>query len=103
MATTSLDLDKSEISVTTKSPLESLLGKVDRREARVGVIGLGYVGLPLALGFADAGFTVTGFDIDRRRTEQANNGRSYIGDVNDQVLSDQIETGRFRATNDFAE
>ena len=103
MATTSLDLDKSEISVTTKSPLESLLGKVDRREARVGVIGLGYVGLPLALGFADAGFTVTGFDIDRRRTEQANNGRSYIGDVNDQVLSDQIETGRFRATNDFVE
>jgi UDP-N-acetyl-D-glucosamine dehydrogenase len=103
MATTTLDLDKFEISAPAQSPLESLLGKIQRREARVGVIGLGYVGLPLALSFADAGFTVTGFDIDRERTEQANNGRSYIGDVNKQVLSDQIETGRFRATNDFVE
>ena len=103
MATATLGLDKSETFGASESPLESLLGKIHRREARVGVIGLGYVGLPLALGFARAGFVVTGFDLDRRRAEQANFGRSYIGDVNDRSLKRQVESGRFHATSDFAE
>ena len=87
----------------TPNSLGLLLQKIRRREARVGIIGLGYVGLPLAVEFARAGFSVTGFDIDRHRTEQANNGNSYIGDVNDQTLRQQTEIGRFHATNDFAE
>jgi UDP-N-acetyl-D-glucosamine dehydrogenase len=101
--TTSIALDLSEISETTESPLTTLLSKIHRREARVGVIGLGYVGLPLAVEFARAGFSVTGFDLDRQRTEQANRGSSYIGDVDDQLLRRQIDSGRFHATNDFAE
>ncbi|MGO8734152.1 MAG: nucleotide sugar dehydrogenase [Terriglobia bacterium] len=92
-----------ESHAETQNSLRLLLRKIRRRQARVGIIGLGYVGLPLAVEFAGAGFSVTGFDIDCRRTEQANNGSSYIRDVNDQMLWRQVESGRFRATNDFAE
>ena len=77
----------SEQLAEASDSMELLMRKIHRRQARVGIIGLGYVGLPLAIEFARAGFSVTGFDIDRRRTEQANNGSSYIGDVNDQILS----------------
>jgi UDP-N-acetyl-D-glucosamine dehydrogenase len=90
-------------SETQSSTLAALLGKISRREARVGVIGLGYVGLPLAVDLAQAGFSVTGFDLDRRRTDQANRGNSYIADVDDQTLRQQIQGGRFHATDDFAE
>ncbi len=83
--------------------LAGLLQKISRRQARVGVIGLGYVGLPLAVAFSRAGFSVTGLDLDRRRTEQANGGISYIGDVDNHMLLRQIKTGRFHATSDFAE
>jgi len=82
---------------------EGLLQKIHRRQAKVGIIGLGYVGLPLAVEFARAGFSVTGFDTNRRRAEQANSGSSYIDDVADQTLRDQIDSGRFHATVDFAE
>jgi len=55
--------------------------KIDRRQARIGVIGLGYVGLPLAVEFAAAGFDVTGFDVDTAKVSDLNAGRSYILDV----------------------
>jgi UDP-N-acetyl-D-glucosamine dehydrogenase len=92
-----------ELFAKTPSSFRTLLRKIRRRQARVGVIGLGYVGLPLAVEFARAGFSVTGFDLDRQRAEQANSGSSYIDDVKDQVLWQQIESGRFHATNDFTE
>jgi len=85
------------------SALAGLLGKIGRREARVGVIGLGYVGLPLAVDLAHVGFSVTGFDLDRARIDRANSGISYIADVDDQTLRQQIESSRFHATDDFAE
>jgi UDP-N-acetyl-D-glucosamine dehydrogenase len=81
--------------------LTELIQKILRRQARVGIIGLGYVGLPLAIEFAQAGFSVTGFDVDRDRVEQASGGSSYIGDVPGQTLLRQVESGRLRATNDF--
>jgi UDP-N-acetyl-D-glucosamine dehydrogenase len=88
---------------TALDSLSALLDKIRERQALVGVIGLGYVGLPLALEFASAGFAVTGFDVDSRRVQRANRGNSYIGDVDDQMLRSQIAGARFRATNDFRE
>ena len=58
--------------------LQEWIGRVERREARVGIIGLGYVGLPLALEFGRAGFAVLGFDIDPAKVEKLNRGESYI-------------------------
>ena len=58
-----------------------LTEKLNRRQANVGIIGLGYVGLPLAVEFARAGFTVTGFDADAAKVADINSGRSYILDV----------------------
>ena len=100
---TSVALDLPEIFETTESPVTALLRKIRRREARVGVIGLGYVGLPLAVEFARAGFSVTGFDVDHQRAEQADSGNSYIRDVDSKTLRRQVENGRFHATNDFSE
>ena len=66
------------------------------------VVGLGYVGLPLSLGFARAGFKVVGVDIDPDRVEQLRAGRSHVGDVPDRELAAEIEAGRFDVTADSA-
>lgn len=79
----------------------SLIEKIERREARVGVAGLGYVGLPLALSAIDAGFTVTGIDISSQRLAEIREGRSYLVDVPDEVLRDAIATDRFAVTSDY--
>ena len=77
-----------------------LLRKIIEKIARVGVIGLGYVGLPLAIGFARAGFTVTGIDSDPERVEQLNHGISYIPDVESHEIARLIKEKRFQATTD---
>jgi UDP-N-acetyl-D-glucosamine dehydrogenase len=82
-------------------PDMQLVERLQRREAKVGVIGLGYVGLPLARAFAEAGFQVTGFDIDSRKIEALERGQSYIQAVPTPVLRDLREKGLFRATADF--
>jgi UDP-N-acetyl-D-glucosamine dehydrogenase len=71
--------------------------------ARVGIIGLGYVGLPLAVEFAKAGIRVTGFEIDEKRAKTLNSGRSYIQDVPTRELRGLVRTGLLRATTDFSE
>jgi len=76
--------------------------KIQAREARCGVIGLGYVGLPLALEFARAGLDVTGIDLDERKVRGVTEGRSYIVDVSDAEIAEQVNAGRFRATADFS-
>jgi UDP-N-acetyl-D-glucosamine dehydrogenase len=81
---------------------ETLYNKLTRREARVGVIGLGYVGLPLGVAFAQAGFEVVGLDVDTSRVEQLNQGASYIQDVSGEELAQLVKTGKFRATTDYA-
>ncbi len=83
--------------------LNKLLEKIKQRQARVGVIGLGYVGLPLALEFARSGFRVTGFEVDAERAELANQGRSYIPDVANVALEQALSSRRFRASGDFRE
>lgn len=83
------------------SKLQDLRGKIDAREARIGVIGLGYVGLPLAVELGEAGFRVTGFDVDASKIRTLSEGRSYIGDVETADLKAQIDAGHFEATSDF--
>ena len=80
----------------------SLLSLIKTRKARVGVIGLGYVGLPLAMTVARAGFTVTGFDIDPGKITAIIARKSYIEAVPDTVLAVEVEADRFAATGDFA-
>ena len=80
----------------------NLKEKIDRRQAKIGVIGLGYVGLPLAVEFAKAGFTVTGFDVDESKVAELNAGRSYILDVRTEELAEHVTAGRLRATADMS-
>ncbi|HEY0544380.1 MAG TPA: nucleotide sugar dehydrogenase [Pyrinomonadaceae bacterium] len=75
--------------------------QITNRRARVGVIGLGYVGLPLAVEFARAGFTATGFEVDESKALEINSGRSYIGDVSSSFVKELIEAERLSATTDF--
>jgi UDP-N-acetyl-D-glucosamine dehydrogenase len=78
-----------------------LLSKIRDRRARVGIIGLGYVGLPLARAFAAGGFGVLGFDVDAAKVEKLRRGQSYIGHLGAQVIREMAERG-FEATADFA-
>src|SRR5581483_11698608 len=76
--------------------------KIRSRTARVGIVGLGYVGLPLAVEFAKAGFSVTGIDLSREKTERVNQGESYIGDIATEKLAPLVKSGKLRATTDFS-
>lgn len=72
------------------------------KKARVGILGLGYVGLPLAVVFAEAGFQVTGVDPDARKVDCLNQGLSYIPDVKTEAVENLVRTGRLSATTDFS-
>ncbi|HLY15598.1 MAG TPA: nucleotide sugar dehydrogenase [Bryobacteraceae bacterium] len=76
--------------------------KIRSRQARVGIVGLGYVGLPLAVEFAKAGFHVTGIDVNSDKTQRVNDGDSYVGDISSSVLSPLVKNGKLRATTDFS-
>jgi UDP-N-acetyl-D-glucosamine dehydrogenase len=81
--------------------LESLLKKIKTHEARVGVIGLGYVGLPLVRLFASKGFTVTGFDVDQTKIAALNSGRSYIKSVPSELVAKLAKERKLSATTNF--
>ncbi len=85
------------------STFDKLVAKISARDAGAGVIGLGYVGLPLAIAVAHSGFPVCGFDIDPAKVASLNDGRSYIEAVPSDALGTELATGRFRATSDFSE
>ena len=80
----------------------ALLDKIEARKATVAIVGLGYVGLPLAVAIARAGHTVVGLDLDARRVEAVNSGRSYIEDVSDLSLADLIALGRLSASSEYS-
>ena len=85
------------------SPTAAVLEeKIRSRTARVGVVGLGYVGLPLAVEFAKAGFTVTGIDLSEQKIRSVNAGSSYVGDISSDTLGPLVEAGKIRATTDFS-
>ena len=81
---------------------DKLLNKLNERRAVVGVIGLGYVGLPLAVEFARGGLKVIGFDLDKSRVEQINRGRSYIPDVATETVAALVEQRKLSAATDFS-
>ena len=89
--------------IAAAPPHEILLANIAARSARVGVIGLGYVGLPLAITIAHGGFAVTGFDIDPGKIVMIEAGKSYIEAVSDAALSRHVSDGRFQATTEFAQ
>ena len=84
------------------SSFENLLNKIESRKAVIGVVGLGYVGLPLAVEKAKAGYQVIGFDVQESRVNQVNEGNNYIGDVVDADLAEMIKSGLLVATTDYA-
>src|SRR6202022_3421071 len=80
---------------------EQIISKITEKSARVGVVGLGYVGLPLLVEFARAGIKGTGFEFDENKAAQINAGESYIGDVPSSLVKDLVKNKRLRATPDF--
>lgn len=80
---------------------QQLRRKIETRQAQVGVIGLGYVGLPLAVEFARSGFRVTGIDVDPEKIAQLHSGKSYIADVGSEEVAALVEQGRLRASSDY--
>ena len=80
-----------------------LLERIRRREARVGIVGMGYVGLPLGMAFAEAGFPVTGFDVDTRKVDSLRKGESYIRHIPGAPLAELTSAGKLTATTDFAQ
>src|SRR5947207_3510691 len=81
---------------------ESLRRKIETHQAQVGVVGLGYVGLPLVVEFAQAGFCVTGIDVQQSKVDAINRGESYIQDVPTADVQELVKAGKIRATTDFS-
>ncbi len=81
---------------------ESLRARIESGSARVGVIGLGYVGLPLALAFARAGYRVTGFDLDAAKIATLKAGHSYLRHIPAATLAPLVDAGALAASGDFA-
>ena len=81
---------------------QQLLDKINNKTAKVGVVGLGYVGLPLAVEKAHAGYQTIGFDVQEKKVNMVNEGKNYIGDVVDETLKKLVEDGSLRATTDFS-
>ena len=81
---------------------DELIGKIESHDVVIGVVGLGYVGLPLVLRFGDVGFRGIGFDVDPRKVEQLNAGESYIGHIEGERVAGLRDSGRFEATGDFS-
>lgn len=81
---------------------KTLLDKIQNKTATIGVVGLGYVGLPLAVEKAKAGYNVIGFDVQEKRTDMVNNGINYIGDVVDEELAEYTKNGTIKATTDYS-
>jgi UDP-N-acetyl-D-glucosamine dehydrogenase len=81
---------------------EELRRKIENRQAVAGVVGLGYVGLPLAVELAHAGFNVVGIDVLASKVDAINRGESYVQDVPTEVLKPLVDAGKLRATTDFA-
>ena len=88
-------------TVVTCEALANFQSKVEVKTAQVGIIGLGYVGLPFALLFARNGFAVSGFDLDASKVAMLQRGESYIRHISETVIAEHVHKKRFQATTDF--
>jgi UDP-N-acetyl-D-glucosamine dehydrogenase len=91
-----------QTSEQQSSAADTLRERILQKKARVGVLGLGYVGLPLAVEFAHAGFDVVGIEVQQSKVDQFNSGHSYVKDVKDDVFRPLVESGKLRATTDYS-
>jgi UDP-N-acetyl-D-glucosamine dehydrogenase len=82
--------------------MKAIFDKIKNRAAVLGVIGQGYVGLPLALVFSEAGFSVTGFDVDQRKVDAISRGESFIKHIGPERVAAAVASGRYRASTDFS-
>src|SRR5688572_26773937 len=82
---------------------QRLLNRIENRSAVLSVVGMGYVGLPLAVEFAEAGFRVIALDVDARKVDSLNRGESYIEDVPTSRLKPLVDAGKLSATSDYAD
>lgn len=80
---------------------DEFIRRIKDREINASVVGLGYVGLPLAAEHARVGFNTTGFDVSKEKVEKVNKGENYIGDINDDVFRELVSEGKLKATTDF--
>jgi UDP-N-acetyl-D-glucosamine dehydrogenase len=92
----------SAAAVADNAVYDRLLSSIGSRDARVGIVGLGYVGLPLAVTATNAGFGVIGFDIDAQRVAKVNRGETVIKHIDGGLLGDAIAKGKFEASADFS-
>ncbi len=91
-----------QVAEKSVGTFQALKEKIESKTAHVGIVGLGYVGLPLAVEFAKAGFHVTGLDLQQSRVDRLMKGESYIQDVPDSEVAELVKAGRLDATTDFA-
>ena len=89
------------VKTTPSVDVEALVRKFTTRKAKIGVIGLGYVGLPLACAICAAGFQAVGFDIDLPKIQKLKKGQSYIGNIHNDKVSEYVKGGKFHPTSDF--
>ncbi len=82
--------------------MEGIIDKINRREAVIGIVGLGYVGLPLAREFLNEGFSVVGFDIDETKVDKINSGKSYIKHIPSDFIEKYVSQNKLEATTDFS-
>src|SRR6056297_4221470 len=92
-------MDKKSNTMTNK---QSILQKIENNNEVIGVIGLGYVGLPLAVNFAEAGIKTLGFDKNPDKVDKINHGTNYIEDIRDAVLKEVVDNVSLSATSDFS-
>ncbi|MBY0319790.1 MAG: nucleotide sugar dehydrogenase, partial [Reyranella sp.] len=95
-------LARDQHNGTAPEPVASIVSRFRAHRATIGIMGLGYVGLPLACTIARKGFSVLGFDIDDSKVDQINAGTSYIGHISSDEIGEMRKTGRFAATCDFS-
>ena len=83
--------------------IDNLMNKIKSKEVIIAVIGLGYVGLPLAKTILDSGIKVIGFDVDRDKVEKINKGENYIKHISSDFIEKFVNSSKLKATSDFSE